>query len=83
MGKFSIADLEAALDRLGADVESWPAELRAAALELVGNSEQARSLLEASQVMERTLRAPIKAPKGLADRIVDLAVRQSQPKSRR
>lgn len=83
MDRFSIAELEAALDRLGADVETWPPELRAAALELVANSEDARALLEASQAMDRALRAPIKAPRGLADRIVDLAIKQSPPKSRR
>lgn len=83
MQRFSIAELEAALDRLGADVETWPPELRAAALELVANSQDARTVLEAAQQVDRTLSAPIKAPRGLADRIVDLAMKQSPPKPRR
>jgi len=83
MQRFSIAELEAALDRLGADVETWPPELRAAALELVANSQDARTVLEAAQQMDRALRTPIQAPRGLADRIVDLAMKQSPPKSRR
>lgn len=80
MQRFSIAELEAALDRLGADVETWPPELRAAALELVANSQDARTVLEAAQQVDRALSAPIKAPSGLADRIFDLAMKQSPPK---
>lgn len=80
MAGFTIAKLQAALDRHGADVERWPPDLRTAALELVGNSEAARALLEDAQAVERPLRQPIPAPKGLADRIVAEALRQSPAK---
>lgn len=83
MAGFTIAELESALDRHGADVERWPPDLRAAALELIANSEAARALVEAGQSVERTLRQPIKAPRGLADSIVGEALRQSPPKPRR
>jgi hypothetical protein len=83
MGQISIAELEAALDRHGADLERWPAELRQAALELIGNSEDARRLIEAARLMEEGLRRPISAPRGLADRIFDAAMRKSPPKPRR
>lgn len=83
MAGFTIAKLQAALDRYGADVERWPAELRTAALELVGNSEAGRVLIQKAQSLEAALRQPIKSPKGLADRIVAEALRQSPAKPRR
>lgn len=83
MAGFTIAELEAALDTHGADVERWPVALRTAALELVANSEAARAVLEQSQSIERALRQPVKAPRGLADRIIGEALRQSPPKPKR
>jgi hypothetical protein len=82
MAEFTITELEAALDRHGADVERWPTDLRVAALELIANSEMARGIVERAQSIERTLRQPPKAPRGLADRIVSEALRQSPPKPR-
>ena len=83
MAGFTIAKLQAALDRHGADVERWPPDLRAAALELVGNNEAARVLIESAQALEAALHQPIPAPKGLADRIVAEALHQSPAKPRR
>lgn len=83
MAGFDITDLQAALDSHGADVERWPVELRTPALELIANSEAARVLVEGAQSLDRALRQPIRAPRGLADRIISEALRQSPPKPRR
>ena len=64
------------LDRLGDDVHRWPEPQRQAALALLEDSAEAQVLLDESWVLRRALAAPkIRAPAGLADRIVAQAAR--------
>jgi len=72
----NITEFEDLLDRLGEDMSTWPAPLQQAAAVLLGSSDQARGLLEESRLVRRALAGtPIRAPAGLADRIM-LGVRQ-------
>lgn len=66
-----IAEFEDWLDRLGDDVSQWPAPQRDAARALLAQSDAARDLLAEAAVLRRALAAPpVRAPAGLADRIV-------------
>lgn len=60
------------VDRLGEDLALWPAEARAAAEVLLSVSEPARDMLRAAVAMRAAFKAtpPVKAPRGLAARIV-------------
>jgi hypothetical protein len=72
----NIAEFEDLLDRLGEDMSTWPAPLQQAAAVLLRSSDEARGLLEETRLMRRALAGtPIRAPAGLADRIM-LGVRQ-------
>jgi hypothetical protein len=67
----NVVEFEDWLDRLGEDVSDWPEPQRQAALALLDDSAEARTLLEESVVLRRALAAPkVRAPAGLADRIV-------------
>jgi hypothetical protein len=77
----NITEFEDLLDRLGEDMSTWPAPLQQAAAVLLGSSDQARGLLEETRLMRQALAGtPIRAPAGLADRIV-VGVRQPAPES--
>jgi hypothetical protein len=72
----NITEFEDLLDRLGEDMSAWPAPMQQAAAVLLRSSDQARGLLEETRLMRRALAGtPIRAPAGLADRIM-LGVRQ-------
>jgi hypothetical protein len=67
----NIAEFEDLLDRLGEDMSTWPAPLQQAAAVLLRSSDEARGLLEETRLMRRALAGtPIRAPAGLADRIM-------------
>jgi hypothetical protein len=67
----NITEFEDLLDRLGEDMSTWPAPLQQAAAVLLGSSDQARGLLEETRLMRRALAGTqIRAPAGLADRIM-------------
>jgi hypothetical protein len=69
-----IAEFEDLIDRLGEDLSRWPAGQRQAAEELVASSTAARGLYEEAQALRRALAGPpVRAPAGLADRIVAAA----------
>lgn len=73
----NIADFQDLLDRLGEDVTAWPAPQQQAAADLLASSEQARALLEEARLLRRALAAaPVRAPAGLTDRVMQ-AVRQT------
>jgi hypothetical protein len=72
----NVVEFEDLLDRLGEDLSRWPETQRQAALALLDGSAEARALLEESLALRRALAAPkIRAPSGLADRIVAQAAR--------
>jgi len=69
-----VGTFEDLIDRLGEDLSLWPDAQRAAALELLASSAEARVLLEEARTLRRALAGPaVRAPSGLADRIVAAA----------
>lgn len=73
-----VAEFEDLIDRLGEDMSLWPEPQRVAAAQLLETSDQARTILDAAGVLRRALSVPpIKAPAGLAERIVSAAMQQS------
>lgn len=69
------------IDRLGEDLSSWPEEHRLIAEQLLTQSGEAQALLARARALRNALSAqPVRAPKGLVDRIVDAAVK-SEPES--
>ena len=75
-----VREFEDLIDRLGEDVSCWPDEQRQGATELLASSPEARALLEEACVLRRALSAPVvRAPAGLADRIVAAAGRLKAP----
>jgi len=80
LAAITIAEFEAALDAYGPDLDRWPMPVRAHAATLLTASEVARQLLAAAQTVDAVLKAPdTKAPKGLADRIIDQALGKRRP----
>jgi hypothetical protein len=67
-----VAEFEELIDRLGEDVRQWPSPERNAALALLQRSASAREVQARAEEIRRLLAAPpeVKAPTGLADRIV-------------
>lgn len=62
------------IDRLGEDLSLWPEDRRGSAEQLLDHSAEARALLEEARTIRRALAAPpVRAPAGLADRIVAAA----------
>lgn len=69
-----VTEFEELIDRLGEDLSLWPDYRRLAAEELLAQSSAAQALLEQARVLRHALAAPsVRAPKGLADRIVAAA----------
>jgi len=67
----SVGEFSDTLDRLGANLESWPATTRAAAEMLLASSPAAADrLAEAVALAEAMTDAQPKAPEGLVDRIM-------------
>ncbi len=67
------------IDRMGDDLSRWPDNQRRAAEELLESSAAARALhAEARAVREALAGSPVKAPAGLADRIVAAAGKQAR-----
>ncbi|MFC0240423.1 hypothetical protein [Rhodopseudomonas telluris] len=73
-----IAEFEDLIDRLGDDPSRWPDDQRRDAERLLATSAAAQSLLaEAKAVREALAAPPVRAPAGLADRIVAAATQQA------
>ncbi|TCU59314.1 hypothetical protein EDE08_1287 [Bradyrhizobium sp. R2.2-H] len=71
-----VTEFEELIDRLGEDVSLWPGDRRLAAEELLSRSSAAQALLEQARALRLALAAPpVRAPAGLADRIVAAAAR--------
>ena len=70
-------EFEDHLGRFGEDLMVWPPSAREAGIELLRNSAEAREIMEEAQVLRRAMTAvaPVRAPAGLADRIVAEALR--------
>jgi hypothetical protein len=71
-----LKDFEAAVDAFGANLAAWPDDLRAEGMALLRLSPEAYAILDAeAQVRAGLLNLrPIRAPAGLADRIVSKAL---------
>ena len=79
-----IGEFEDLLDRLGEDVSRWPSPSREAAQALLRDSEKARAIAaRAIALRDAFANTPrVRAPTGLADRIVARALEQSPPPQR-
>jgi hypothetical protein len=77
-----VSEFEDLIDRLGEDLTRWPEDRRLAAEALLANSSEARALLEEAKALRAALAAPpVRAPAGLADRIVAAARNQKKPEA--
>lgn len=77
-----VREFEDLIDRLGEDISCWPDGQRQAAVELLASSPEARALLEQARALRQALSAPaVRAPAGLANRIVAAAGRLKAPPS--
>ena len=71
-----VTEFEELIDRLGEDLSLWPNDRRLPAEELLARSPAAQALLEEARTLRRALAAPpVRAPAGLADRIVAAAAK--------
>jgi hypothetical protein len=69
-----VSEFEDLIDRLGEDMSRWPAGQRLEAEKLIASSTEARELLDRACGLRQALMAPpVRAPAGLADRIVAAA----------
>jgi hypothetical protein len=74
-----VGEFEDLIDRLGEDLTRWPEDRRAAAEALLAVSSKAQALHDEAKALRRALAAPpVRAPAGLADRIVAAAARQKK-----
>ncbi|MDB5604559.1 MAG: hypothetical protein JWP25_1459 [Bradyrhizobium sp.] len=72
----NVSEFEDTIDRLGEDMSRWPDGQRVAAAELLASSCEARALLEEARTLRYALAGPpVRAPAGLADRIVTAAAK--------
>ncbi|MCP3411047.1 hypothetical protein [Bradyrhizobium sp. CCGB01] len=71
-----VTEFEELIDRLGEDLSLWPDDRRLPAEELLARSSTAQALLEEARTLRQALAAPpVRAPAGLADRIVAAAAK--------
>ncbi|WP_441238084.1 hypothetical protein [Bradyrhizobium sp. 930_D9_N1_4] len=71
-----VTEFEELIDRLGEDLSLWPDDRRLPAEELLAGSPAARALLDEARTLRQALAAPpVRAPKGLADRIAAAAAK--------
>jgi hypothetical protein len=70
-------EFEDHLGRFGEDLMVWPPSAREAGIELLRDSAEAREIMQEAEALRRAMTAvaPVRAPAGLADRIVTEAVR--------
>ena len=69
-----VREFEDLIDRMGEDLSRWPDAQRVAALELLASSADARVLHDEARTLRQVLASPpVRAPAGLADRIVAAA----------
>ena len=74
-----VREFEDLIDRLGDDLSGWPEAQRLAAVELLASSDEARGICDDARTIREALATPpVRAPAGLADRIV-AAARELKP----
>ena len=74
-----VREFEDLIDQLGEDLSSWPEAQRLAAAELLASSVEARGIYDDARTIREALASPpVRAPAGLADRIV-AAARELKP----
>ena len=73
------SELREAVDRHGEDLSTWPLSERLSAIQLLADEPDARSILDDARAMRALIagHASIRAPAGLADRIVRTALGDS------
>jgi hypothetical protein len=72
-----VSEFEDLIDRLGEDLTGWPEDRRLAAEAVLANSSEARARHEEAKTLRAALAAPpVRAPPGLANRIVAAASKQ-------
>lgn len=69
-----IKEFQELVDRWGSRVERWPEPQRQQAVSLLEQSEEARIILAEAARIEGLAKPEVKAPPGLADRIVTAAL---------
>lgn len=73
-----VTEFEDLIDRLGEDLSRWPDDRRLLAEQLLSQSTEAQALLAQARELRAALAAPpVRAPAGLADRIVAAATKRS------
>ncbi|MCP3387309.1 hypothetical protein NLM27_00750 [Bradyrhizobium sp. CCGB12] len=73
-----VTEFEELIDRLGEDLSLWPDDRRSPAEDLLAQSSAAQALLEEARALRHALAAPpVRAPAGLADRIVAAAAKMN------
>lgn len=74
-------ELRDAVDRHGEDLSTWPLSERHGAIQLLANDPDARCVLDEARAMRALIagHASIRAPVGLADRIVRAALCDTAP----
>lgn len=71
-----VTEFEELIDRLGEDLSLWPDDRRLPADELLARSPAAQALLDEARALRHALAAPpVRAPAGLADRIIAAAAK--------
>ncbi|MGJ5177670.1 hypothetical protein ACQR16_04710 [Bradyrhizobium oligotrophicum] len=71
-----VREFEDLIDRLGENISQWPVEQRQAAADLLASSPDADRLLSEARLVRQALSAPpVRAPAGLAARILAAADR--------
>ncbi|MBW7971207.1 hypothetical protein [Bradyrhizobium sp. BR 10289] len=71
-----VTEFEELIDRLGEDLALWPDDRRLPAEALLAQSSAAQVVLEEARALRQALAAPaVRAPRGLADRIVAAAAK--------
>ena len=75
----NIEEFEDCVDRYGEDVASWPSPERERGAALVRSSLAARAIVSQAKLLRVAVKgaAPVRAPSGLADRIVARAVAET------
>jgi len=77
-----VEQFEDALDEYGADLAAWPPDLADAANRLLASDAEARDILEDERTISAAFAAPVRAPAGLSNRILEEALAEPQARNR-
>ncbi len=75
------SELRDAVDRHGEDLSTWPLSERSEAIQLLASEPAARSVIDEARALRAAITEPsaIRAPAGLADRILQAALGDPPP----